>query len=62
VNLKVIMREDVKCDEVNHICSIDLADKNDPQFTLYFFGDNCRNKEEVKFRLREMVDLYVSKL
>lgn len=60
MNIKVIMRHDVKCKDVDHIMNIDLLDKGNPQFTLHFFGDACKDKELVKKRLDDVVNLYVS--
>lgn len=62
MNLKVNMNPEIHNPEINHMLSIDLMDNTNPQFTLYFFGDACKDKDIVKQRLDELVNMYVSTL
>lgn len=63
MNLKVIMEENITTEpEVKHIMIINTLDKQDPQFLLHFRGDTCKDKEFIKSKLNEIVDLYISAL
>ena len=62
MNLKVIMEPKDISPDVHQILHIDLMDKSNPQFTLRFYGDSCKDKELVKQKLDDVITIYIDSL